>query len=72
MDSIANDNTMCKEMIATVMNSKNGKMAMMENHEAMMKMMESCKNDTATMHSMCKAMMGNKQMLQMMMEKNKR
>jgi hypothetical protein len=54
---------------------------MMENHETMMKMMkdnpgmmegmmtnmmEACKNDTAMMSGMCKAMMGNKQMMDMM------
>lgn len=54
---------------------------MMGNHETMMKMMkdnpgmmegmmtnmmEACKNDTAMMSGMCKAMMGNKQMMDMM------
>lgn len=54
---------------------------MMGNHETMMKMMkdnpgmmegmmsnmmEACKNDTNMMSGMCKAMMGNKQMMDMM------
>ena len=54
---------------------------MMGNHETMMQMMkdnpgmmegmmtnmmEACKNDTAMMSGMCKAMMGNKQMMDMM------
>ncbi len=54
---------------------------MMGNHETMMKMMkdnprmmegmmtnmmEACKNDTTMMSGMCKAMMGNKQMMDMM------
>ena len=86
MDTIANNTEMAKEMMATLMNSKNCKMAMMENHETMMKMMkhnpdmmksmmrdmmESCKNDTAMMHSMCKTMMGNNEMKHMMMGKDK-
>ena len=78
MDCIADDSTLCKEMTTKVINSKNGKVAMMGNHEAMMNMMkknpdmmktimcdmmESCKNDTAMLHAMCKTMKGNKEMI---------
>ena len=84
MNKIADDSSMSKEMMATMMNSKNGKMMMMpmmENHEAMMKMMkdnpgmmhtmmenmmEACKTDTAMMSGMCKKMMENPQMMDMM------
>ncbi len=84
MNKIADDSSMSKEMMVTMMNSKNGKMMMMpmmENHEAMMKMMkdnpgmmdnmmmnmmEACKNDTAMMSGMCKKMMANPQMMDMM------
>lgn len=81
MNKIADDSTMSKEMMATMMNSKNGKMMMMENHEAMMKMMkdnpgmmdnmmmnmmEACKTDTTMMAGMCKKMMANPQMMDMM------
>ena len=84
MNKIADDSTMSKEMMGAMMNSKNGKMMMMpmmENHEAMMKMMkdnpgmmdnmmmnmmEACKTDTAMMSGMCKKMMENPQMMDMM------
>ena len=81
MNKIADDSAMSKEMMGTMMNSKNGKMMMMENHEAMMKMMkdnpgmmhtmmenmmEACKTDTAMMSGMCKKMMENPQMMDMM------
>ncbi len=81
MNKIADDSTMSKEMMATMMNSNNGKMMMMENHEAMMKMMkenpgmmdnmmmnmmEVCKTDTTMMSGMCKKMMENPQMMDMM------
>ena len=84
MNKIADDSSMSKEMMAAMMNSKNGKMMMMpmmENHEAMMKMMkdnpgmmhtmmenimEACKTDTAMMSGMCKKMMENAQMMDMM------
>lgn len=81
MNNIANDSTMSKEMMVTMMNSNNGKMMMMENHAMMMQMMkgntgmmhtmmnnmmEACKNDTAMMSGMCKAMMGSKEMMEMM------
>lgn len=35
-------------------------------HSMMMNMMEACKNDTTMMAGMCKAMMGNKEMMDMM------
>lgn len=78
--TITNSSEMMKEMMEAMMNSKNGKMMMMENHGTMMKMMkdnpgmmesmmtdmmEACKNDTAMISGMCKAMMGNKQMMDM-------
>ena len=69
MDTIANDSIMSKEMMTTMMNSKNHKMMMMENHGSMMKddhgmkhcmmmpdSMKACKGDTSMM-SKCKAMM---------------
>ena len=68
MDTIANDSIMSKEMMTTMMSSKNHKMMMMQNHGSMMKdnrgmkhcmmsaMMEACKGDTSMM-SKCKAMM---------------
>ena len=80
MNKIADDSTMSKEMMMTMMNGNNGKI-MMENHQMMMKMMkddpvgmqsmmtdmmEACKNDTTMMSGMCKTMMGNKQMMDMM------
>ena len=79
--TIANSSEMMKEMMEAMMNSKNGKTMMMENHGTMMKMMkdnpgmmesmmtdmmEACKNDTTMISGMCKAMMGNKQMMDMM------
>lgn len=79
--AIANDPDMSKEMMEAIMNSKNGKMTMMENHGMMMKMMkdnpgmmqnmmsnmmEAAKGDTSMMSSMCKSMMGNQQMMDMM------
>ena len=84
MNKIADDSSMSKEMMGAMMNSKNGKMMMMpmmENHEAMMKMMkdnpgmmdnmmmnmmEACKTDTTMMAGMCKKMMANPQMMDMM------
>ena len=81
MDSIANDSSMCKDMMNTMMNSKNGKMIMMHQHSAMMKtmkddpnmmkgmmtnMMEMCKNDTTMMCDMCQKMMDNPKMMDMM------
>ena len=61
MNRIAEDSTMSKEMMAAMMNSKNGKMmmedgkmTMMENHEAMMKMM---KDNPGMMHTMMMNMM---------------
>ena len=81
MDTIANNSDMSKEMMVILMNSKNGMMLMMENHEAMMKMMqddpgmmnkmmsemmEKCISDTAMMSTMCKTMMGSKEMIDRM------
>ncbi len=89
MDKIADDSTMSNEMMTTMMDSKNGEMmrdgklpmVMMENHDAMMKMMkenpgmmhnmmmnimEACKNDTTMMSGMCKKMMENPQMMDIM------
>jgi len=69
MDAIANDSIMSKEMMTTMMNSKNHQMMMMKNHGSMMKdnpgmkhcmmyqMMEECKGDTSMMSAKCKAMM---------------
>ena len=80
MDAIANNSDMSKEMMAAMMSSSNG-MAMMQNHESMMKMMkenpgmmhnmmmnmmETCKNDTTMMSGMCKKMMEDPQMMDMM------
>jgi len=81
IDTISNDSTMSREMMQAMMNGRNGKMLMMENHGTMMKMMqedpgmmksmmsdmmETCKSDSGMMCSMCKTMMGNKQMMDMM------
>ena len=84
MNKIADDSAMSKEMMAAMMNSKNGKMMMMpmmENHKAMMEMMkdnpgmmhtmmmnmmEASKSDTSMMSGMCKKMMENPQMMDMM------
>ncbi len=81
IDSIANDSSMSKEMMGAMMNSNNGKMMMMENHAAMMKMMkdnpgmmkgmmadmmETCKGDSSMMSDMCKTMMGDPKMMEMM------
>ena len=69
MDTIANDSIMAKEMMTTMMNSKNHKMMMMRNHGSMMMdnhgmkrgmmadSMKACKGDTSMMFK-CKAMMG--------------
>ena len=69
MDTIANDSIMAKEMMTTMMNSKNHKMMMMRNHGSMMmdnhgmkrgmmaNSMKACKGDTSMMFK-CKAMMG--------------
>jgi hypothetical protein len=79
MNTIANDSSMHEEMMAAMMNGKNG--MMMGDHASMMKMMkdnpgmmtgmmndmmEMCKNDTAMMGGMCKTMMANPQMMDMM------
>jgi len=56
MDTIAYNSDMSKEMMGILMNSKHG----------MILMMEKCKSDTAMMSTMCKTMMGNKEMTDMM------
>ncbi len=94
MDTIANNSSMAKEMMETMLNNKdcmmmmkgNAKMTsmMMDDHEAMMKMMKdkpdimkgmmsdmmkACKNDSTAMSVMCKSMMDNTQMKDMMRHK---
>ncbi len=82
MNTIANDSLMHQQMMAAMMDSKNG--MMMGDHASMMKMiklmqdnphmvqgmmddmMETSKSDTAMMAGMCKAMMANPQMMDMM------
>lgn len=81
IDSIANDNSMHKEMMEAMMAGKHSKMMMMENHNAMMKnmkdnpammemmmgnMIKSCKSDSTMMMGMCKAMMASHEMMEMM------
>jgi len=78
MDTIANDGNLSSEMLTSMMGNKNGKMAMMEHHQTMLKMnpdmmksmmsdmMEACKSDTSLMSSMCKMMMDDHQMMDMM------
>ena len=82
MNTIANDSLMHQQMMAAMMDSKNG--MMMGDHASMMKMiklmqdnphmvqgmmddmMETSKSDTAMMSGMCKSMMANPQMMDMM------
>lgn len=89
MNTIANDDSMSKEMTDILMNSKMGKMRMHENEKMMMKehhakmkemmkenpemmksmmseMMNAAQRDTTMMSGMCKAMMGNEKMMDMM------
>jgi hypothetical protein len=81
METIANDSSMCSEMMDAMMNGKNGKMVMMQHHSSMMKMMKAdpsmmkgmmgdmmdmCKDDTTMMAEMCKKMMENPKMMDMM------
>lgn len=81
MEIIANDSSMCSEMMDAMMNGKNGKMVMMQHHSSMMKimkddpsmmkammgdMMDMCKDDTTMMAGMCKKMMENPKMMDMM------
>lgn len=80
MNTIANDSTMHKEMMAAMMSGDHGKM-MMGNHDSMMQMMkdnpgmmqgmmndmmEKCKSDSTMCKNMCKSMMENPQMMNMM------
>ena len=81
MDTIANDSNMSKEMMDAMVNSKNSRMIMMQYHMTMINMMkgnpgmmqsmmsdmmETCKSDTAMMSGLCKTMMVNPQMMDMM------
>jgi hypothetical protein len=75
MNTIAHDSSMHHEMMTVMMDSKNGMMTgdhasmmkMMKDNPGMMNdMMEMCKHDTAMMGGMCKAMMANPQMMDMM------
>ena len=77
MNTIATDSLLSSEMIGAMMNSKNGNRMMMQNQEAMLKimqnnpammqsmmtgMMETYKNDTLMMSSMSSILMTNPQM----------
>src|SRR5487761_2240368 len=91
IDTIANNSKMSEEVMKTMLNSRNGKMLILENEKMakmlledhvmivkMMKdnpglmqcmlsdMMETCKGDTCTMASMCKILMGNKGLMNML------
>ena len=66
MNTIANDSTMHMEMMTAMMNGK-----MMKDNPNMMSgmmnnMMEMCMSDTTMMRGMCKTMMANPQMMEMM------
>ena len=78
---ISNDASMNKQMMAEMMNGENGIEMMMENQKSMMKMMkdkpdmmkgmmddmiETCKTDTTMMKTMCKSMMDDPKMMDMM------
>ena len=56
--------SMMMEDNSSMMKMMNGNPAMM--HSMMMNMIETCKNDTTMMNGMCKLMMGNKEMMDMM------
>jgi hypothetical protein len=81
MTTISLDPAMHKQMMGVMMAGKNGMELMMENHEAMMKMMKenpsmmkgmmedmmgASKMDTAMKASMCKTMMSDPKMMEMM------
>lgn len=75
MNTIANDSSMYHEMMTAMMDSKKGMMTgdhasmmkMMKDNPGMMNdMMEMCNKDTAMMGGMCKTMMANPQMMDMM------
>ena len=61
MNTIANDESMSKEMIGILMSSKSGKMAMMKGHHAKMK--EMMKEDPEMMKAMMSEMMDNPEMM---------
>jgi hypothetical protein len=78
---ISNDATMHKQMMTEMMDGKNGMEMMMDNHESMMKMMKEnpimmkgmmddmmavAKTDTSMSSSMCKTMMDEPKMMEMM------
>jgi hypothetical protein len=79
MNTIAGDSSMHKEMMTVMMNGNNG--MMIEDYTSMTKMMkdnpgkmtgmmndmmEMCRYDTVMMKTMCKTMMANPQMMDMM------
>ena len=91
IDTIANNSKMSEEVMKTMLNSRNGKMLILENEKMakmlledhvmivkMMKdnpdlmqcmlsdMMETCKSDSSRMASMCKTIIGNPQLMNMM------
>lgn len=71
MNSIANDESMSKEMMGKLMESKSGKMMMEQKMKEMKKkmmseMMNKMKTDTTMMCKMCKAKMGNEKMMEKM------
>lgn len=76
MDTIANNSDTSKDMMQAMMNSSKGKM-MMTNHENMMNdnpdmmkgMMEASKTDTMMMSEMCKSMMDNPKMIDIIKDK---
>jgi len=66
-----NGKMMMHQHQAMMMGDNSSMMKMMKDnpammHSMMMNMMEACKNDTTMMAGMCKAMMGNKEMMDMM------
>jgi hypothetical protein len=82
MDTIANNGYMVNEMMTAMMQSPNHKTLMVENHRAMMNMIkhdpimlkdmmidmrDACKSDSVMMYSMCKTMMNDPQMKEMML-----
>ena len=66
-----NGKMMMQQHQSMMMGDNSSMMKMMKDnpammHSMMMNMMEACKNDTTMMSGMCKAMMGNKEMMDMM------
>lgn len=67
----SNGMMMMKDHQKMMMGNHGSMVKMMQDNPGMMQgmmtdMMEACKNDTAMMSGMCKAMMGNKEMMDMM------